>query len=58
MLVRKPASAQRPPLETRTAVNIPEDADAGQVQADYRDGVLPVRIARRPAAQPTRIAIQ
>lgn len=42
----------------RRAISLPEDADAGQVQADYRDGVLHVRIARRPAAQPTRIAIQ
>lgn len=42
----------------RRAVSLPEDADPGQVQADYRDGVLHVRIARRPAPQPTRIAIQ
>ena len=42
----------------RRAVSLPEDADPGNVQADYREGVLHVRIARRPAPQPTRIAIQ
>lgn len=42
----------------RRAVSLPEDCDPGNVQAGYRDGVLHVRIARRPAAQPTRIAIQ
>ena len=42
----------------RRAVSLPEDCDPGNVQADYHDGVLHVRIARRPAAQPTRIAIQ
>ena len=42
----------------RRAVSLPEDADPGNVQADYRDGVLHVRIARRPAPQPTRIRIQ
>lgn len=42
----------------RRAISLPEDSDPGNVQADYRDGVLHVRVARRPAAQPTRIAIQ
>jgi HSP20 family protein len=42
----------------RRAISLPEDADSGKVQADYRDGVLHVRIARRPAPQPTRITIQ
>lgn len=42
----------------RRAVSLPEDADPAKVEADYRDGVLHVRIARRPAPQPTRISVQ
>jgi HSP20 family protein len=40
------------------AVSLPEDADASKVDASYRDGVLHVRIGRRAAPQPQRIAIQ
>jgi HSP20 family protein len=42
----------------RRVVSLPEDADAGNVQAKYRDGVLHISIARKQAAQPRRIAIQ
>jgi HSP20 family protein len=42
----------------RRVVSLPEDADAGNVQAKYRDGVLHISIARKEAAQPRRITIQ
>jgi len=42
----------------RRAISLPEDADASQVQASYRDGVLRVSVARQAAASPKRIAIQ
>ncbi|HMV52606.1 MAG TPA: Hsp20/alpha crystallin family protein [Rhodocyclaceae bacterium] len=42
----------------RRVVTLPDDADAGNVQARYRDGVLHISIARRQAAQPRRIEIQ
>ena len=51
-------SRERASGSFRRAISLPEDADPGKVQADYRDGVLHVRIARRPSAQPTRITIQ
>jgi HSP20 family protein len=40
------------------AVSLPDDADPSKVQANYRDGVLHVSVARREAPTPTRIAIQ
>jgi hypothetical protein len=40
------------------AGSLPDDADPTQVQASYRDGVLHISVARRQAAQPTRVAIQ
>jgi HSP20 family protein len=40
------------------AISLPEDADASKVDASYRDGVLHVRVARRAAPQPQRIAIR
>lgn len=40
------------------AVNLPEDIDAANVQASYRDGVLQVSLPRSEAAQPKRITIQ
>jgi HSP20 family protein len=42
----------------RRVVSLPEDVDAGSVQAKYRDGVLHISIARKAAAQPRRIVIQ
>jgi HSP20 family protein len=38
-------------------MSLPDDIDPEQVTADYQDGVLRVRIARRQAAQPRRIAV-
>lgn len=40
------------------AISLPDDADPSKVQADYRDGVLHISVARREAPVPTRIAIQ
>ena len=42
----------------RRVVSLPEDVNAANVQARYRDGVLHISIARKAAAQPRRIAIQ
>jgi len=42
----------------RRVVTLPDDVDAAAVDAKYRDGVLHIRIARKQAAQPRRIAIQ
>lgn len=37
---------------------LPDDVDPAQVNANYRDGVLQISIARRESAQPTRITVQ
>jgi HSP20 family protein len=42
----------------RRAISLPDDADPAQVNATYRDGVLHISIARRQAAQPTRVTVQ
>jgi HSP20 family protein len=42
----------------RRVLSLPEDADPDNVNAEYRDGVLRVRIARRQSVQPRRIAVQ
>lgn len=42
----------------RRAVALPDDVDPGRVQANYRDGVLRISIARQESALPKRIAIQ
>jgi HSP20 family protein len=42
----------------RRAVSLPDDADASQVKASYRDGVLRISIARRAESQPRRITVQ
>lgn len=42
----------------RRVVNLPEDIDPNSVDADYRDGVLHVSIARRAATQPRRIEVR
>jgi HSP20 family protein len=42
----------------RRAISLPEDADPAQISAQYRDGVLHVSVARKQAAQPTRINVQ
>ena len=42
----------------RRAISLPDDADPAQVTANYRDGVLHLSVARRQAAQPTRVTVQ
>ena len=41
----------------RRVVSLPDDIDAQQIKADYRDGVLHISIARQQAAQPRRIDV-
>ncbi|HEU4458955.1 MAG TPA: Hsp20/alpha crystallin family protein [Methylibium sp.] len=41
----------------RRVVSLPDDVDASNVKADYRDGVLHISIARQEAAQPRRIEV-
>ena len=40
------------------AIALPDDVDPAHVNANYRDGVLQISIARREAAQPKRITVQ
>lgn len=42
----------------RRVITLPDDVDAGNIQARYRDGVLHIRVARLAEVQPRRIAIQ
>ncbi len=39
-------------------VALPDDIDPTKVNANYRDGVLQISIARRETSQPTRITVQ
>ncbi len=41
----------------RRVLSLPDDIDADDVTAEYRDGVLRVRIGRRQAAAARRIAV-
>ncbi|OWQ84767.1 hypothetical protein CDN99_23850 [Roseateles aquatilis] len=40
------------------AVTLPDEADTGSVEAQYRDGVLRVSVGLREAARPQRINVQ
>ncbi|HKK00719.1 MAG TPA: Hsp20/alpha crystallin family protein [Desulfuromonadales bacterium] len=40
------------------AIDLPVDIDADQVTAEYRDGVLNVKLPKAASAQPKRITIQ
>ncbi|MFT3963020.1 Hsp20/alpha crystallin family protein [Propionivibrio sp.] len=42
----------------RRVVSLPDDVDPSAIEAQYRDGVLHVRIQRKQEAQPRRITIQ
>lgn len=42
----------------RRAINLPDDIDPNQVNAEYVDGLLHISISRREEAQPKRISIQ
>lgn len=41
----------------RRVVSLPEDADASRVEANYRDGVLRITVARRESSRPRRIEV-
>jgi HSP20 family protein len=41
----------------RRVVRLPDDVDASHVSADYQDGVLRVRLARKPAQEARRIPV-
>ena len=41
----------------RRIVSLPEDADPGKVEANFRDGVLHITVAKREASKPRRITI-
>lgn len=41
----------------RRVVSLPDDIDADSVNAQYRDGVLHVSVAKRESAQPRRISV-
>ena len=41
----------------RRVVTLPDDIDPNAVDARYRDGVLHIRVQRRAATQPRRVAI-
>ena len=41
----------------RRAITVPDDVDADQVTANYRDGLLTVSLKRAESAQPKRITI-
>ena len=42
----------------RRVVSLPEDADPDRVEANYRNGVLRVRVQKREASRPRRIEIR
>ena len=41
----------------RRVVSLPEDADPNRVEANYRDGVLRVSVAKRASSLPRRIEV-
>lgn len=41
----------------KRTITLPEDIDPDKIEANCRDGVLHVRIARREASKPRRIAV-
>ena len=42
----------------RRVVALPEDADPERVEANYRDGIVRIRIAKREASRPRRIEVR
>ena len=42
----------------KRTISLPSDADPDKVQAQYRNGVLHITVARQESAQPKRISIQ
>lgn len=48
---------ERPSGSFRRVIALPEDADPARVTADYRNGVLKIRIEKREASRPRRITV-
>jgi len=42
----------------RRVLSLPDDVDAGKVDAHYRDGVLRITLHKRESSKPRRIAVQ
>jgi HSP20 family protein len=41
----------------RRVVSLPDDADPGKVEANYRDGILRITVAKRESSKPRRIEV-
>lgn len=41
----------------RRVISLPEDADPAKVEANFRDGVLHVKVAKRESSKPRQIAV-
>jgi HSP20 family protein len=41
----------------RRVISLPEDADPGNISANYRDGLLRVTVARRESSKPRQIQV-
>lgn len=42
----------------RRVLSLPDDVDPGKVSAEYREGVLHIRVPRQESAKPRRILLQ
>ena len=49
---------ERPIGSFMRAISLPDDVDPEHVNAEYRNGMLHVSVARRESAQPRRITVQ
>lgn len=49
---------ERPQGSFRRVISLPEDADPDRVNANYRNGILQIRVQKREASRPRRIEIQ
>ncbi len=54
----RPLARERFSGRFRRAVELPSNADAGNIEARYEDGCLHIRIAKRAAAQARSIQVQ
>jgi HSP20 family protein len=44
--------------EFRRVISLPDDVDAGKVEATYRDGIVQISVRRREAARPRQIEVK
>ena len=51
-------NSERPSGSFMRAISLPDDIDAEKVQAEYRNGLLHVSVARKESMQPRRITVQ